>query len=272
MYHNVKNDMQRMVEYFNSLKVPYKLEIVNDQYVKASWRWMDATYFTGVSITKEIQNFAVYIKLDDNGTFRWFDNSDSLIAIPGASNSRRGTVATAQSFYGKQWRFEKTVVLGKDNIDSEVGITSFKLNSASIHKALKYWLNQNGYKQRGATFKEHIEGLRMSVNPLIATMVGGVFTIGGIPMECVGIYHFLLGLSGKSVEMQIAIGGDPMQTVNDPVTTMKFGMAFGGFALIPLMIGLVMLSIHLPVLLKTLKENKENEEKYKNISGGIRNV
>ena len=67
--------------------------------------------FSGVSITKEIQEFAVYFKLEPDGKYRYFDSADNLIARAGMTEGRRGASVAAEAFYGKRIEYKKTIVL-----------------------------------------------------------------------------------------------------------------------------------------------------------------
>ena len=265
---DVAADMQKMVDFFNSQDLPYKMEIVNegisgDQYVVARWKWMDATYFTGVSITKEIQEFAVYYKLEADGRYRYFDSADNLIARTGMADGRRGASVAAEAFYGKRIEYKKTVVLGRNNLDGKEGLVGFVLNSKSIHKPVKEWLEKNGYKKRRTTLKEHINGLRVSINPLISTIVGSGFFIVGSVFFSIGINFFLMGMCGESVEVKtkkIIDGIEHIEIANSPEETMIFGEIMGSLGLVFLLIAITILCIHLPVLTRSLKK-REGEGK-----------
>ncbi len=264
---DIAADMQRMVDHFNSQDLPYKMEIVTegvngDQYVVARWKWMDAAYFTGVSVTKEIQEFAVYYKLEPDGKYRYFDSADNLIARAGMADGRRGASVAAEAFYGKRIEYKKTVVLGKNNLNGKEGLVGFVLKSGSIHKPVKEWLEKNGYKKRRTTLKEHINGLRVSVNPLIATIVGSGFFIAGSVFSGIGVNFLLMGMRGESVEVKIKKiidGIEHIEIVNSPEETKIFGEIMGSIGLILLLFAITILCIHLPVLKKSRKQSKEIE-------------
>ena len=263
---DVTADMQRMVDHFNSQDLPYEMEIVNegisgDQYVVARWKWMDAAYFTGVSVTKEIQEFAVYYKLEPDGKYRYFDSADNLIARAGMAEGRRGAAVAAEAFYGKRIEYKKTVVLGKNNLIGKEGLVGFELKSESIHKPVKEWLRTNGYKKRRITLKEHINGLRVSVNPKVASAVGCVFSVVGTIFSTLGSTFFVKGLLGGSIELTVTKtvnGIKKTEIVNSPKGTMIFGGCFGGVGLFFLILGIIMLCIHVPVLIK-LGRIKKNQ-------------
>ncbi len=262
---NVAIDMQRMVDYFNSQDLPYKMEIVTEgisaeQYVVARWKWMDAAYFTGVSVTKEIQEFAVYYKLEPDGKYRYFDSADNLIARAGMADGRRGASVAAEAFYGKRIEYKKTVVLGRNNLNGKEGLVGFVLKSGSIHKPVKEWLEKNGYKKRRTTFKEHINGLRVSVNPVVSTVTGCVFSIVGTVFSTIGATFLVKGLLGDAIELTVTKTVNGIKTtekIKSATGTMIFGGCFGGIGLIFLIIGIVILCIHLPVYIKMRRLKKQ---------------
>lgn len=146
---DIKADARKMVEEFNSKDLPYTLEIINsdkadEETVVAKWKWMDATYFGGLDITKEIQEFATYVKLEGNGKYKWFDSTQEFKASIGA----KGINLSGNAFYGKKWEYKKVIVLGKDNKINKAGLVNFELKTSSIHKPIDEWLKNNGYKKR----------------------------------------------------------------------------------------------------------------------------
>jgi len=262
---NVATDMQRMVDHFNSQNLPYKMEIVTEgisaeQYVVARWKWMDAAYFFGISVTKEIQEFAVYYKLEPDGKYRYFDSADNLIARAGTIEGRKGASVAAEAFYGKRFEYKKTIVLGKNNLNGKEGLVGFELKSISIHRPVKEWLEKNGYKKRRTTFKEHINGLRVSISPTIASVTGCIFALVGTVFTALGASLFVKGLLGDSIEITVSrtINGiKQTEIVNSSTGTMILGGCFGGFGLIFLILGSVMLCIHLPVFIKLRNLKKQ---------------
>lgn len=255
---NVEMDMQRMVEHFNAMDVPYQLEMITDggsgeKYVVAKCKWMDANYFQNFAITEEIQSFAVYVKMEPNGRYRFFDSTEALISSGGYLNNTLGASDYRSSFYGKTLRFRKTYVLGKDNVNGRTGLVGFTLNTESVHRPLKEWLKENGYQKRRATYKDLINGLRMSLNPMIATIVGGGFSLGGFIFVIVGLVIMATGPEG--LEITTTVNGVAQTHIASQEETRIFGACFAGFGGLFLVQGIAMLIIHLPVLLAARKNS-----------------
>ena len=251
---DVNADAIRMVEEFNSKKLPYYLEIVNldgidEKFIVARWKWMDATYFGGISITNEIKEFATYIKLDSDGTYRWFDTENAIYSKFSPTEISAG----GSSFYGKSWRYNKTIVLGKDNDTNNTGIVKFSLNTKTIHKPIEEWLKNNNYKKRKTTFKEHVESFKASQNPVLGSIVGLGFSFGGIIFFIVGLIFIINGLTGNYITIH---------TNNTDViskgSTISFGAFFSLLSLPFLIMGIPLTKMFLPKCIKNLKEKKKN--------------
>ena len=247
---DAKSDARKMVEEINSENLPFTLEIINieetnEEYVVAKWKWMDATYFSGVSITSEIKEFRTYVKLDNNGRYRWFDSTEEINQSLGIG----GYNFTGTSFYGKQWNFSKVIVLGKNNETNEKGIVQFKLNTATIHKPIKEWLKNHNYKKRHATLKEHITGFKMSMNPITCTVTGIIFTILGSACAITGGVLIFKALNGESLTIKTIKNG--IETVNNSISgTITFGTFFALFGSFFLLMGIPLLVMFIPILKK----------------------
>ena len=239
---DILNDANRMIQDFNNQDLPYQLELVQDEhtninegiFVVAKWKWMDATYFSGISITNEIKDFAVYVKLEPKGDYIWFDSKEEYNLSVNPNNIS----SEASSFYGKTWSYHKEIVLGKDNQLNKTGLVSFTLNTKSIHQPIEEWLYKNGYKKRKITLKEHANNYAKSQDSTINKIIGCMFTIGGSIFTVIGLVSLIKSFLGDTAGW--TSGNGTPATAGD---LMIMGLIFSFIGITLLIIGIILLNL-----------------------------
>lgn len=134
---NVQNDL-------NQPNQPWEVSVQGDTII-ASWKWMDATFFSPAEINDEIKEFKFIVTLLDNSKWSEKDTSVEKNVSVGANGISFGK----SSFSGHQVSKSFTIGFGKDNSTGEVGIIKAKFDSSEIKEAVRNYLKNCGWKKKG---------------------------------------------------------------------------------------------------------------------------
>lgn len=134
---NIQNDLNRANQ---SWQV-----VVQGNSIIASWKWMDATFFSPSSITKEVRDFKFIVTLLDNGKWTEEDvSSQSKVNV-----NKNGISIGGSSFMGNQTTKSITIGIGKNNSTGELGVIKSKFDTSEIKNAIRNYLTKCGWKKKG---------------------------------------------------------------------------------------------------------------------------
>ncbi|MBQ8249730.1 MAG: hypothetical protein IJY93_07630 [Clostridia bacterium] len=125
----------------------YKITVDGDKIV-TEVKWMDAVLFSPSAVTDEMREFKFIVQVNDDGTWSEIDESKQVSKRIGAG----GLSMNYSSFRGKQISFNKTVAIGKNRDDAEVGIVNITFNSEEYKKPVRDYLTANGFKKESKGF------------------------------------------------------------------------------------------------------------------------
>ena len=134
---NVQNDL-------NQTNRPWEINVQGDSII-ASWKWMDATFFSPNDVTNEVKEYKFIVTLLDNAKKTKKDiNVQSSSSING-----NGLSFGKSAFVGHQVSKSFTIGFGKDNSTDEVGVIKAKFDTSEIKKTIRDYLTNCGWKKKG---------------------------------------------------------------------------------------------------------------------------
>lgn len=113
----------------------------------ATWKWMDATFFTLSEVKDEDKEYKFIVTLKDNGKWKELDKT---VETSKGINAKSGKISFGtSSFSGKSVQKSITIGFGKNNDTGEVGIIKSKFDTSIIKKAIRDYLTSCGWKKAG---------------------------------------------------------------------------------------------------------------------------
>lgn len=128
----------------NKPENPWEVKVENDQII-ATWKWMDATFFSPTQISEEVKQFKFIVTLLDNGKWKEKD----IINESTASVNGNGLNLNKSFFVGKSFNKSVTIGLGKNNDTGDVGVQKFSFDSTKIKEPIRDFLKNCGWKKKG---------------------------------------------------------------------------------------------------------------------------
>ena len=128
----------------NQSNQPWEVTIQGDSIV-ATWKWMDATFFSPNDITNEIKEYKFIVTLLDN--YKWSEKDVSVQSD--VSVNTNGLSFGKSAFVGHQSTKSFRIGFGKDNTSNEFGIIKAKFDTSEIKQAVRNYLTKCGWKKKG---------------------------------------------------------------------------------------------------------------------------
>lgn len=129
----------------NNENNPWTISIEENKII-ATWKWMDAKFFSFDSITDEIKEYTFEVVLEENGKWKELDKhkkKDFKIDF------RTGNISFGKSkFQGKSIEKSFTIGIGKDKQINHTGVVKFSLDTNTIKKPIRNFLKQHGWKKQ----------------------------------------------------------------------------------------------------------------------------
>ncbi len=127
---------------------PWEVTVEGDSII-ARWKWMDATFFAPHEINDETKAFTFIVTLGNNGKWKELDKSEEKSSGVNVSGGKIGFGTSSSSFMGKSSKKSFTLGAGKNNETGEVGLISFKFDTASVKQPVRDYLASHGWKKAG---------------------------------------------------------------------------------------------------------------------------
>lgn len=134
---NVQTDL-------NKSNQPWEVTIQGDSII-ATWKWMDATFFSPTDITNEVKEYKFIVTLLDN--CKWSEKDISV--QNNTSINSNGLSFGKSAFVGHQVSKSFTIGFGKDNTSNEVGVIKSRFDTSEIKKTIRDYLTKCGWKKKG---------------------------------------------------------------------------------------------------------------------------
>lgn len=136
--------LQNIQNNLNHANQPWQIIVQGDSII-ASWKWMDATFFSPNDVTNEVREYKFIVTLLDNA--KW---SEKDISVQSNVNMNGNGLSFGKSaFIGQQSSKSFTIGIGKNNSTGEVGIIKTKFDTSEIKKAIRDYLTNCGWKKKG---------------------------------------------------------------------------------------------------------------------------
>lgn len=123
---------------------PWSVKVEGDTIV-ATWKWMDATFFSPTQVTDEAKEFKFIVTLLDNGKWKEMDYSSSKSTKVGFG----GFGMSSSTFIGHSYSKSGTIAFGKNKDTGETGIVKFNFDTAQIKGPIRDFLKSCGWKKKG---------------------------------------------------------------------------------------------------------------------------
>ena len=127
---------------------PWEVTVDGDAIV-AKWKWMDATFFAPNDVTNEIKEYSFTVKLNDKGKYKEIDKTVQQSSGFSMNDGKISFGSSSSSFIGKTTQKSFEFGIGKNNQTGEVGAVSFKFDTTVVKKAVREYLQANGWKKAG---------------------------------------------------------------------------------------------------------------------------
>lgn len=128
----------------NKADQPWEVKVEGDTIV-ATWKWMDATFFSPTEISDEVKEFKFQVTLLDNGKWKEMDYSSSKSTSGGFG----GFGMSSSTFIGHSYNKSVTIGLGKNKDTGESGVVKFDFDTSKIKEPIREFLKSCGWKKKG---------------------------------------------------------------------------------------------------------------------------
>lgn len=136
--------LQNIQSDLNQPDRPWEVTIQENSIV-ATWKWMDATFFSPSNITNKVKEYKFIVTLLDN--CKW---SEKDISHQDKTQINGGGLSSSKSiFIGSQTQKSFSIGFGKDNNTDKVGIIKNKFDTNEIKKVIRDYLTKCGWKKKG---------------------------------------------------------------------------------------------------------------------------
>jgi len=125
---------------------PWQLVVEGDTIV-ASWKWMDARFFSLSEVTDSTKAYSFRVTLKDNGKWKEFDQTSEETS---KVNFRDGKLEFGKSSFGGAMTEKSfTFGLGQDKQTGQSGLIGFKFDTSAVKKPIRDYLTSCGWKKAG---------------------------------------------------------------------------------------------------------------------------
>lgn len=146
MYTEKQKVLQDAENMLNKQEQPWSVVVEGDSII-ATWKWMDATFFSTAEVTDEEKEYKFIVTLKDNGKWKETDQSQEKTAN---INMKDGKISFGSSaFIGNSVQKNITIGLGKNNETGETGIIKFKFDTKIMKEPIRQYLINCGWKKAG---------------------------------------------------------------------------------------------------------------------------
>lgn len=146
MYIEKKKVLQDAENMLNKQEQPWSVVVEGDSII-ATWKWMDATFFSTAEVTDEEKEYKFIVTLKDNGKWKETDQSQEKTAN---INMKDGKISFGtSSFIGNSVQKNITIGLGKNKETGKTGIIKFKFDTKIMKEPIREYLTNCGWKKAG---------------------------------------------------------------------------------------------------------------------------
>ena len=129
---------------------PWAVTVQGDSIV-ASWKWMDATWFSPGEVSEETKAYTFTVTLEENGRWRELDTSNKKKFGVGLSGGKLSLGGSSSSFKGKTSQKSFSFGVGANNQTGQAGLVSYKFDTELIKKPVRDYLFSCGYRNWSVT-------------------------------------------------------------------------------------------------------------------------
>lgn len=146
MYTEKQKVLQETEKFLNKQEQPWKVIVEGDSII-ATWKWMDATFFSEREVSDEEKEYKFIVTLKDNGKWKETDQSKEKTSN---IDFKDGKISFGtSSFIGNSTQKSFTIGLGKNKDTGETGIIKFKFDTKIMKEPIRQYLASNGWKKAG---------------------------------------------------------------------------------------------------------------------------
>lgn len=146
MYTEKEKVLREAENVLNQQEQPWSIVIEGDSII-ATWKWMDATFFSTAEVSDEQKKYKFIVTLKDNGKWKEIEQSQEKKA---STNWKNGTISFGTSgFIGNSVQKSITIGLGKDKETGKNGMMKFKFDTEIVKQPIRQYLTNCGWKKAG---------------------------------------------------------------------------------------------------------------------------
>ena len=146
MYTEKQKVLQDAENILNKQDQPWSVVVEGDSII-ATWKWMDATFFSANEVNDKVKEYKFTVTLKDNGKWKEIDETQEKTANV---NFKDGKISFGtSSFVGSTTQKNITIGLGRNKDTNETGIIKFKFDTAIIKEPIRKYLESCGWKKAG---------------------------------------------------------------------------------------------------------------------------
>ena len=138
--------LQDAANILNNSNQPWSV-IVDGDSIIATWKWMDATFFSLNEVTDSEKNYKFVVTLKDNGKWKEIDTAESKSSNLDFKNGKL-TFGTS-SFVGNSVQKNITIGFGTNKDNNESGLLKFKFDTNILKEPIRNYLISCGWKKAG---------------------------------------------------------------------------------------------------------------------------
>ena len=146
MYTEKQKVLQDAESSLNKQDQPWSVVVEEDSII-ATWKWMDATFFSTNEVNDELKEYKFIVTLKDNGKWKETDQTKEKTT---SVNVQDGKITFGNSsFIGASTQKNITIGIGKNKHTNETGIIKFKFDTSIIKEPIREYLTNCGWKKAG---------------------------------------------------------------------------------------------------------------------------
>lgn len=146
MYTQKETVLQDVERVLNKEEEPWNIVVEGDSII-ATWKWMDARFFSLGEVTDEEKEYKFIVTLKDNGKWKEIDKTQEKTSNIDIKDGKISFGTSA--FAGNSVQKNITIGIGKNKDTGETGIVKFKFDTKIIKEPIRQYLKECGWKKAG---------------------------------------------------------------------------------------------------------------------------
>lgn len=140
--------LENATKALNKEDQPWEVTVEGEKII-ASWKWMDATFFSAKEVDNEIKSYKCIISFGKDGKYKETDYTSTKSNYVKYQDGKLKIGHSESAFKGKVMQKSFNMGVGKDNKTGNVGIITHKFSTSIIKKAIKEYMEECGWKKAG---------------------------------------------------------------------------------------------------------------------------